>query len=86
VVVVRRGRRAGDQMSPFGYWRNRGLDVGLRVQSGVRYGCHLGLMLASGGLLVNGERPVREWLVDRGHDRKGIKIRVRRKRKGMKRG
>lgn len=40
------------------------------------------MMLASGGLLVKGERPVREWLVDRGHDRKGIKIRVKRKREG----
>lgn len=41
-------------------------------------------MLASGGLLVKGERPVREWLVDRGHDRKGIKIEVKRKRKDEK--
>ena len=31
---------------------------------------------------MKGERPVREWLVDRGHDRKGIKIRVKRKREG----
>ena len=41
VVVVRRGRRAGDQMSPLGDWGDGNLFVDRHVGSNTRYGCHL---------------------------------------------
>jgi hypothetical protein len=73
MLVVRRSRRAGHQKGSLGYRGDGDLFVDRHVGSNIRYGCHLLLMLASGwplGVRIFSQRegPVREWLVDQGHD------------------